>query len=197
MRRFLSSLILAVACLGLLASASMMHAGDKKKETGGEPPISKPGKEVEMLANMAGTFDATVKMYTEPGKEPTSSTGTMTRSMIFDGRYLKEDFVGAFFGQTFKGMGILTYDSKKKKYVSSWIDSMSTSIITMEGTYDAAKKTFTMLGEDESFGPKMKSRDTVRVISADEQVMEMYRTPPGAPEMKVMEITYKRKKSAK
>ena len=67
----------------------------------------------------------------------------------------------------------------------------------MEGTYDAAKKTITMLGEDESFGPKMKVRDTIRIVSADEQVMEMFRTPPGAPEMKVMEITYKRKAEKK
>jgi hypothetical protein len=196
MRRILGLFVVAAFGFTLFTGASTMRAGDKK-EGGGEPPISKPGKEHEVLTSLEGVFNATVKMWAEPGKEPTTSTGVMTRAMIMDGRYLKEDFTGAFFGQTFKGMGVMTFDAKKKKYVSTWIDSMTTSIVMMEGTYDAAKKTMTMLGEDDSFGPKMKSRDIVRIISADEQVMEMFRTPPGAPEIKMMEITYKRKKSEK
>ncbi len=196
MRRFLGQLFVAAIAVGFLASASSMRAQDKKDEGGG-PPIAKPGKEHEVIAPLAGTFDASVKMWMEPGKDPTTTTGVMTRSMIFDGRYLKEDFTGAFFGDTFKGMGVLTFDSKKQKYVSTWIDSMTTSIIMMEGTYDAAKKTITMLGEDESFGTKMKARDTVRIVSADEQVMEMFRTAPKGEEFKVMEITYKRKAAKK
>ncbi|MSQ93356.1 MAG: DUF1579 domain-containing protein [Gemmataceae bacterium] len=45
---------------------------------------------------------------------------------------------------------------------------------------------------------KMKARDVLKIVSANEQTFEMFRQPEGAPdEFKVMEINYLRKKDVK
>jgi hypothetical protein len=92
-------------------------------------------------------------------------------------------------------MGLMGYDNFKKKYSSIWIDSMSTGIMHMTGTYDAATKTWTAVGEDidPSSGKTMKARDTLKIVSDSEQVMEMYRQPAGGKEFKMIEIQYTRK----
>src|SRR6185295_5865294 len=111
--------------------------------------------------------------------KPTETTGTMTRIMILDGNFMQESFSGEFFGSQFKGMSLVGYDYNKKKFTTTWCDTMSTSMSLMQGTYDPAKKTLTSVGED--FDPNtkkmMRARDVLRIVSADEQSFEMFRQP--------------------
>jgi hypothetical protein len=182
--------------VSLLAMAALVWA---PRTWGGEKEdMSKPGPEHKLLASLAGTYEAKVKAYFDPTKGPDESTGTMQRKMIMQGRFLQELYDGKAMGQPFYGMGIMGYDKLKKKYTSAWIDTMSTSIMTSLGTYDADKKTFTSVGEDVDpyTGKKMKLRDVFKIVSDKEQLLEMYRGPAegeGA-EFKVLEIHYTRKK---
>jgi len=48
------------------------------------------------------------------------------------------------------------YDTLKKKYVSTWVDSMSTELLSMEGTHDAATRTTTMSCEGHESGESGK-----------------------------------------
>ncbi|MBC8105252.1 MAG: DUF1579 family protein, partial [Anaerolineae bacterium] len=93
--------------------------------------MGQPGPEHAEMAKNAGTWDAEVKfldMASGKWSEPTK--GTMTMEPIMDGRYVQMTFEGSMVmgGQSmpFKGMGIMGYDNMKKKYFSTWIDSMST-----------------------------------------------------------------------
>src|SRR5262245_51167298 len=189
--RHCSAALLAGLCLVWQPATS----GEKKDDPFANLP--KPGPEHKILASMEGTWTAKVKSWFGPG-EPKESTGTMVRKMIMDGRYLQETFKGEFLGTKFEGMGIVAYDVNKKKYVTSWIDNMTTGISMMQGSYDADSKTLTSLGEEDNpaMGGKMKTRDVLKMISADEQRFEMFRTPQKTgKEFKVMEITYTRQKS--
>lgn len=188
----------SVVFFATLAMAATTAAGDKKKEGGGPPEIER-GPEYKVLESLVGTFDAKVKFYLDP-KKPSESKGVMTRKMILGGNYLQESYKGEFFGKAFAGLGIVGYDANQKKYVTTWYDSMSTTMMLLHGTYNADKKTLTMLGED--FEPnskkKMKARDVLKILNAEQQTFEMYRQPEGSPdEIKVMEIAYTRKKAAK
>ena len=184
----------AVVILAALLAAPS-GAGDKKK-AGPVFPEVKLGPEHKVLGTLVGVFDAKVKMYLDPTKPANESTGVMTRKMIIGGNYLQESFEGKFFGKKFTGLGIVGFDAVKKKYVTTWCDSMSTSITLFHGSYDPDKKTLTNVGEDYSpDGKKMKARDVLKILSADEQVFDMYRQPEGEKaEFKVMEIRYKRAK---
>ena len=93
------------------------------------------------------------------------------------------------------GRGQFGYDTKKKKYVGTWIDSFSPNATEMVGTYDAEKNTMTyetkMVAPD---GTSAKGKNVV-VYGKDKRVMTMYVTAPDTDQMiKVMEITYKRAK---
>ena len=167
-------------------------AGDKKSEV----PAVPRGPEHKVLDSLVGTYEAKVKLYLDPKGPPQESVCVLTRKLILDGNFLQEHFTGKFLGKDFTGMGMIGYDAVKKKYVAVWFDNMSTSTSLMQGTYDADKKSLTTVGEDaDAKGKKMKARDVLTIISADEQLFEMYRQPGGSTtEIKIMEITYTRKK---
>ncbi len=44
----------------------------------------------------------------------------------------------------FHGQGQTGYDPAKKKYIGTWVDSMSPTIMMMEGDFDPRTKTLTM-----------------------------------------------------
>ncbi len=184
---------LLVVCCMIAAAAVPVGAGDKKKDAG--PQKVERGPEHKVLESLVGTFNAEIKVYFPDPTKPASSKGVLTRTMILDGNFLQETFAGEFFGAKFTGLGIVGFDPNKKKYTTTWCDSMSTTMMVMEGTYDAAKKTLINFGDD--FEPmtkkKMKARDVLTIISADEQSFDMFRLPEGEKtEFKVMEIRYTR-----
>src|SRR5438132_4516491 len=101
-----------------------------------QPP--KPGPELEKIKALEGTWDVTVKVADMESK------GTATYKMGVGGMWLVGDFEGDFGGQKFQGKGLDSYDAAKKKYVSVWVDSMGSSPMVMEGTYDKDGKVLTM-----------------------------------------------------
>ena len=183
----------AFAALVCLAAQQATQGGDKKKDEVPFAKLPKPGPEHKLLAKLEGTWNAKVKSWFGPG-EPKESSGVMVRTMIMDGRYLHEEFQGEFLGKKFLGSGVTGYDVNKKKFVMAWIDNFGTGVDTRTGTYDKENKTFTFLGEQDipKTGEKAKVRDVLKLVSADEQTFEMYRSQEGK-EFKIMEITYKRK----
>ena len=157
------------------------------------PPAPKPGPEHEVLKQDVGTWDATVEMA-EPGKAPTVSKGVETVSLV-GGLWSVSDFKSQMMGQPFEGRGTTGYDPNKKKYVSSWIDSMSTGFTLGEATYDPKTKTMAgwMEGPDMS-GKTVKMRETTEWKDADTKIFTMFMTGPDGKEVPTMKITYKRRK---
>jgi Protein of unknown function (DUF1579) len=89
-------------------------------------------------------------------------------------------------------MAVEGYDNIKKKFVSSWIDSMGTGIQFSEGTYDSATKTFTFNMEMEMVpGMKTPVRETIKLTDKDHMMLEWYENR-GGQEKKTMEIAYTR-----
>jgi hypothetical protein len=130
-------------------------------------------------------------MFMEPGGAPTVSKGTETVTMM-GGFWQLSDFKSEMMGQPFQGHGASGYDPAKKKYVGTWVDTMTPGYYTMEATYDAATKTMssTMEGPDPT-GQVTKTKATTEWKDPDTRVFTMY-----GPDGKTvgMKITYKRKK---
>jgi hypothetical protein len=112
--------------------------------------MPKPGPEHEILKKYVGTWELTMNAG---GME---SKGTVSYKMDLGGMWLSSSMECEMFGQKFIGKGMDSYDATKKKYVSVWVDSMSSSPVITEGTYDKAKKTLTMTGQ----GPGMDGSNT-------------------------------------
>jgi hypothetical protein len=181
-------------CLAAIFSTSV--AGEKKKDVGAFPRVER-GLEHKVLEGLVGTWDARIKHYVNPDK-PSESKGVMTRTMILGGNFLQESFQGEFAGKKFAGLGLIGYDYNKDKFTTTWHDSMSTSMTLTHGAFDSRKKTLTSFGEEFEPNTKktMRVRDVLRILNADEQVLEMYRRPAGEKdEYKIMEVRYTRRKA--
>jgi hypothetical protein len=167
--------------------------------------LSKPTENHKLLADLAGTWTYTIKMWMnpDPNAKPEESKGTAVRKSMMDGRYSVMDVTGKMEmpgpdgkkkEMTFKGMGIDAYDNVKKKFVSSWIDNMGTGIMMSQGDYDPATKTFTYNAEGEFIpGMKQKIREVIKIVDKDHHTFEWYEDR-GGQEAKTMEIHYTRKK---
>ncbi len=184
------SIVGVAVCLGWLGAANMARGQDG-------PPLPKPTAEHERLAKDVGTWDATVKSWMRgPDSEPTVSQGVEVVKLMPGGLWSHSEFDGKFGDQEFHGFGQTGYDTKKKKYVGTWVDSMSTEIMMMEGDYDEASHTVTFYakGTDPSgkaYESKMASKheeDGTRVFT-----MSMKSEETKGEYVKMMEITYKRR----
>lgn len=193
---------LAATTLCLMLAVSPALAKDKISEKPMDPQammevwkkLAQPGEPHKLFATLAGSWATQTKEWMEPGKPPTESTGTAEMKVLLDGRFLYQEYNAQMMGQPFSGIGIDGYDNLTKKYVTAWIDTLSTGIFFMEGTASADGKTITLRGSHpEPGGGKMTHRAVWKIVDNNNQTFEMYGSHGQEKEMKFLEITYKRK----
>ncbi len=147
--------------------------------------MPKPGPEHKLLKAREGNWDTTMKAG---GME---SKGKVMYKMELGGMWLAGSMESELFGTKFSGRSLESYHPAKKKYVSVWVDSMSTAPVTMEGAYDKEKKALTMVGEGPGMGGKAtKYRSVSRMPDKDTLEMTMY---VGDGKEPTFTVTYKRK----
>jgi len=156
--------------------------------------IATPTPAHEVLKNDVGTWDADVSVWPNPGAEPMKSQAVETNEMLGN-FWIVSRFQGTMMDQPFSGVGTVGYDPAEKKYVGTWVDSMSPSLFTMKGDYDAATKTMTMEGEsrDPVNGKMVRSRNIGRYLDQNTRMFEMQMEGADGQFQKVMEIHYKRR----
>ncbi len=154
-----------------------------------------PGEGHEVLAQLVGDWDYTLKYWSSAGAPPEESTGENEIEWILGKRFLEMDVEGTSMGQPFKGMGIIGYDNAKKQYISTWMDTMGTGMMSATGTYDASSKTMTETG---TFNDPMSGEQTFKgvthFVDKDNFTYNMYINSPSGEEVLVMEIKYSREK---
>lgn len=146
----------------------------------------KPGKEHAKLKALEGTWDASIETKEGPSK------GTLTSKMGLGGLWLLDTFKGEFGGMKFEGRGMTGYDPQKKKYISIWVDSHSTSPMISEGTYDSQGR-MVMKGEmPMPDGKTMKTTMITEMKDKDNMVFTMLTPGEDGKDFQMMKITYKR-----
>src|SRR5947209_7155795 len=95
--------------------------------------------------------------------------------------------------------GLFAYLSSRhgllKNYVGVWVESMITSPMLIEGTYDASIKTSTSTGEAPGpDGKPMKVKLVTKMPDNDHQTFDMYMIGGDGKETKTMTIEYTRRK---
>jgi hypothetical protein len=149
---------------------------------------AKPGPEHEKLKKFEGEWDATVKFGGGEAK------GTSHYKVTMGGFWLRHHFTADLGGMPFEGQGVTGYDPRKKKYVSTWADSMEPYLTVLEGTFADDGKTYTETGE--SVGPDGKLQKVKNVFEFKDKdliVFTMNKVEGGKDEQ-MMQIVYKRKK---
>jgi hypothetical protein len=154
-----------------------------------------PGDVHKMLASSDGAWNTEMTMYM-PGAPPAKATGKSVNKTIMNGLFQTSVYTSNVMGMPFEGRGTLGYDNHKKMFVSSWIDNMSSGIMNGEGTWDEASKTITIKGKMMNGETKQETdyRETLKIIDANNQFMEMYGTGPDGKEVKFFDIKYTKAK---
>ena len=152
-----------------------------------------PGEPHKLLAKLEGSWTTKSRGWMEPDKPPRESMGACEQKLILNGHYLQQVYTGDMMGVPYTGVNLLGYNNHTKKYESVWIDSMNTAIYFFEGT--ASKDGRTIKQEcrfdDPVRGPSVW-RTVTRIKDDDTQEFEMYLTPRGGKEEKMMEMTISR-----
>jgi len=190
-----------VIALAALACASVACAEDKAA-----PPMSKEQQEMmaamervgavraehKQLEYFTGNWKAVTTLWMDPKAPPVKSEGTSRNESIFGGRYIELYYDGNMMGQPFSGRGVFGFDNLSGRYFSTWMDSMSTGMWLVYGTYDKAANTYTFKGSMDDpmkAGAKVPIRQVVRVVDPSHYVFEWNETR-GGKEAKTMQVDY-------
>ena len=204
-RRFMTAttilltLAMGLGGLTLAAPAEKKAAKDSAAEMSPEMEaymkLAIPGEHHKHLATTVGSWATTVKMWTEPGKPPTESTGTMESHWMLGGRFVESIYKGEFMDQPFEGRSFDGYDNGAGMYTSTWADTFGTMSVASTGSCEKQGKVRTMVGEfeDPLSGQSVKNRGVTTVIDADTYKYESYAIDAQGNEFKQMELIAKRR----
>jgi len=179
-------LILTVAMLALAATS-----------TRAQGPLPQATAEHKGLQYYVGTWDAETKIWMAPGVAPMMGKAVETNKMLGT-MWMVSEFEGEMMKMSFTGLGKYGYDPHKKKYVGTWIDTLSPHLSVMEGTMDEATKTLTMMSK--GFDPMKGKEVTSKIVSIktdhDHKKFQIFMPVEGKEGgwWKQMEIEYTRRK---
>ena len=149
MRKILLLAAPVVAMAGFVWAAQEKGGKEQKHE------MEKPTKEHLSLKEGAGTWDYVMKMREAPDKPEMESKGVETCVALGDFWIVFDIKTDNMMGMAWAGHGTPGYDPAKKKFIGTFIESMSSDRMLGEGTMDADGKVLTVNWE----GGHMKMRE--------------------------------------
>ncbi len=152
---------------------------------------STPGPQQARLAERVGDWDVTISHWIMPGAPPQISQGHSEMEMIFDGRFLVQEFESDSDGMPFEGLGYSGFNNKTGTFQFTWVDSLSTGIMFGEGRFEKNVLTWYGTATDPMTGD-MKIRGTETFDDPNRFVSRMFMTGPDGKEFKSMEFLYVR-----
>ncbi len=174
---------------GLIALAGAAALQDE----GGQAP-SLATEQHAALQREAGVWDAQVEVFVgPPGSEPQVSKGVETNEMVGE-LWLASRFEGAFMGSPFEGRAFLGYDTEKKMYVGTWIDSMTTQISFLQGTAEGPVRTLWTDGVHPLTGERTREKHLQTFVDDDTRSFSLSMSLGEGQWVRAMRITYRRRK---
>ena len=195
-------LSLAIALLLVAPGAFAQHDHGKKEAPPAMDPAmmeammkaGTPGDAHKKLDAFTGSWTAKITSWMAPGAQPMTMEGTSEAKWTMGGRYLEDRFSGNYMGMPFEGLGFTGYDNVKKQYWSTWMDNMSTSMMTSSGNGDGKSWSYVGTMSDPMTGKDARVESKITVTDDDHHTIEMWGPGPDGKMFKSMEIVYTRKK---
>ena len=201
--------IRSMVVLGLVLSGGFVRAEQGKSAS----PAMDPAKQAAMeamqkagspseghkaLEPFAGSWTYTAQWWMSPDAPPQSMTGVSVNTVIFGGRFLKQEIRGQAEGEgqpPFEGLGFTGYDNLRKEYQTVWFDNVATGMMVGAGQFSAATQTLTDQGDFScplTMETHRRFRSALKVVDQNHTTYESYMSGPDGQEFKTMEIRYSR-----
>lgn len=162
-------LALGLTLLGMILLAAAIPA--RGQEAGGMPTPPTPGPEHAVLQKFVGEWESKSEANMGPGQPAVSCNGTASAKML-GGFWVINNSTADGMGAKVEAVQTIGYDSAKKMYVGTWIDSMWNHLWHYEGQYDEGTKTLSLEADGPNFmkmdGSTSKFRDSYQFKSDDE-----------------------------
>jgi hypothetical protein len=136
------------------------------------PQMPKPTPEHQWLQQLVGEWESETEAIAEPGQPAIHSKGTENIEAI-GGFWTTSEINSSVMEQPFRGMMTLGYDPEKKKYIGTWVDSMTGKLWQYEGLIAPGSNTLTLESEGTcpmSPDKPMKFRDIIELKDKDHKV---------------------------
>ncbi len=187
----------ALVSLGLVGGVVIAQQvkPDKKAIAAELQKMSAPAPEHHNLDPFVGTFDEVIE-FEGGGGAPVMVQGDATGAWVLGNRFVQLNAHADNSEQVkFESIGYFGYNTQKKKYFAIGFDTGGTYAVYAEGDYDAANKTWTLLGEtDEPAVGKVPIKYVIRAMPDKSITHEVFfKLPDGNDFTKVAKTTYKKK----
>lgn len=137
------------------------------------PALPKPTQEHNWLDQFIGEWKTESKATIAPDQPPMQCSGNLTSRKV-GGFWVLNEMKGEWSGEPMSGIQTIGYDDGKKKYVGTWVDSMTALMWQYEGNVDPSGKVLTLDADGPNFmggGKLTKFQDIYEFKSADEILM--------------------------
>lgn len=155
---------------------------------------SSPGPWHAFLAQRAGKWKFSGRVWNDPAGEPSLSKGEAQLEMILGGRILQEHLRGSSGKLQFEGEGLLGCDNAAGTLTWIWVDSVGTMMTVLTGPAGDVGKPVELHGQltDPASGRVIKLRVMLTFLGPDEFRWEYFGAPEGFEEARMMEMVYTR-----
>jgi hypothetical protein len=106
---------------------------------------------------------------------------------------VQQVYRGTAMGMPFEGIGYTGYDNVQRKYVGSWMDVMSTGMMTSVGAGQPSRMSFKSRMHDAVSKKEIVVDTILRVQDRDHHSFEMWAPAPGGKRFRTMLVEYTRK----
>lgn len=164
----------------------------------GQDPPQMPGpvKEHDWLQQFVGEWESEAEIAQQGDKPPVKTKGSETVRSV-GGFWIMGENRGEVMGRPFTGILTVGYDPGKKRYVGTWIDSMTSTLWTYEGAVDPGGRTLTLEAEGPSPdapGKLRRYRDTTEIKDKNCKVLRSSVLGDDGKWTTFLTVTYTRKK---
>ncbi len=156
--------------------------------------LAEPGQQHQLLDIFAGTWQVEGRFETQPGQPPEIASGTMVSTWQLGQRWLRQEYTGSMpsLGR-FEGLGFFGYDNAKGKFVTTWMDTLSTTAMTSHGLFNENAGSFTLTGSfTGTDGVTYTQRQVVTVQTRDSYTIALTLIGPDQVETPSGTVTYTR-----
>lgn len=175
------------ALTGLLTAAVLLG------QDGKQPPHPTPTDEHGFLRQFEGEWKTSGKGMDMTGKE-IDMAGVEYDRMVLGDFWLSFVYRSQINDKPYVGHGMIGYDPAKKKYIGTWVDSMSPYMSQLEGQTDPKTNTLTLevSGVDPMTEKPCKGRLVFQVQDPEHRSLQSFRMDDSAQggSKKVFDLRY-------
>ena len=156
-----------------------------------------PNRFHKKLERFLGEWDLEMRMWMSADRPPMTSKGSAKWSWLYEGKFVQGDVDAPLMGMPMRVRTVMGYDNFKKKYVSSVVNSLETSLRTFEGNHGKDENTLFLYGfvDEYTTGEHDKTAAAVyRFDGPDRITMEVHDLAIGLENARVFEWVMTRRK---